>query len=72
MKYRTDLILGGAFCIFIFFYFQDSGLSVLNVLQFYFWLRDSEHREYFLILTFFELLGPGFAPYGSNAIYILD
>ena len=45
MKYRTDLILGEAFCLFIFFYFQDSGLSVLNGLQFYFWLRDSENRE---------------------------
>ena len=46
MKYRTDLILGEAFCLFIFFYFLDSGLSVLNGLQFYFWLRDSENREY--------------------------
>ena len=45
MKYRTDLILGEAFCIFIFFYFLDSGLSVLNGLQFYFWLRDSENLE---------------------------
>ena len=45
MKYRTDLILGEAFCLFIFFYFLDSGLSVLNGLQFYFWLRDSENRE---------------------------
>ena len=44
MKYRTDLILGEAFCIFIFFYFLDSGLSVLNGLQFYFRLRDSETR----------------------------
>ena len=35
MKHRTDLILGEAFCIFIFFYFPDSGLSVLNGLQFY-------------------------------------
>ena len=46
MKYRTDLILGKVFCLFIFFYFQDSGLSVSNGLQFYFWLRDSENREY--------------------------
>ena len=46
MKNRTDLILGEAFCIFIFFYFLDSGLSVLNGLQFYFRLRDSENREY--------------------------
>ena len=42
MKYRTDLILGKAFCIFIFFYFLDSGLSVLNGLQFYFWLRTND------------------------------
>ena len=46
MKYRTDLILGEAFCIFIFFYFLDSGLSVLNGLQFYFWLRGSENLQY--------------------------
>ena len=45
MKYRTDLILGEAFCIFIFFYFLDSGLSVMNGWKFYFWLRDSENRE---------------------------
>ena len=30
IKYRTDLILGEAFCMFIFFYFLDAGLSVLN------------------------------------------
>ena len=46
MKYRTDLILGKVFYLFIFFYFQDSGLSVPNGLQFYFWLRDSENREH--------------------------
>ena len=45
IKYSTDLILGEAFCIFIFFYFLDSGLSVLNGLQFYFWLRDSENPQ---------------------------
>ena len=45
MKNRTDLILGEAFCIFIFFYFLDSGLSVPNGLQFYFRLGDSENRE---------------------------
>ena len=31
MKYCTDLILVKAFCIFIFFYFPDSRLSVLRV-----------------------------------------
>ena len=30
MKYRRDLILGKAFCIFIYFNFPDSGLSLLN------------------------------------------
>ena len=30
MKYRRDLILGEAFCIFIFFHFPVSGLSLLN------------------------------------------
>ena len=33
MKYRRDLILGEAFCIFIFFHFPDSGLSLLNDLR---------------------------------------
>ena len=28
MKYRTDLILGEAFCIFIFFYSPDFGLGI--------------------------------------------
>ena len=45
MKYRTDLILGEAFCIFIFFYFLDSGLSVLNGLQFHFWLHDCKNLQ---------------------------
>ena len=35
MKYHTDLILGEAFFIFIFFYFPDSALSVLNGLQYW-------------------------------------
>ena len=30
MKYRRDLILGEAFCVFIFSHFPDSGLSQLN------------------------------------------
>ena len=33
MNYRTDLILGEAFCIF--FHFPDSGLAVLTGLHFY-------------------------------------
>ena len=33
---RTDLTLGEAFCIFSFFHFLDSGLSVLTGLNFYF------------------------------------
>ena len=33
MNYRTDLILGEAFCIF--FHFPASGLAVLTGLQFY-------------------------------------
>ena len=45
MKHRTDLSLGEAFCIFIFFHFPDSGLSVLNGIHFYFWWCDSENRE---------------------------
>ena len=45
MKYRTDLILSEAFWTFIFFYFLDAGLSVLNGLQFYFWLRDREKSQ---------------------------
>ena len=45
MKKHTDLILGEAFCIFIFFHFSDSGLSALTGLHFYFWWRDSEDTE---------------------------
>jgi len=33
MNYRTDLILGEAFCIF--FHFPDSGLPVLSGFHFY-------------------------------------
>ena len=41
MKNRQDLILGDAFCIFIFFHFPDSGLSVLLYgLLFFFLLWD--------------------------------
>ena len=49
MKYRTDLILGEAFCIIflIFFHFPNSGYSVLNGLHFYFWRRSNENREWF-------------------------
>ena len=35
MKYRTHLILGEAFCIFMLFHFLDSGLSVMNGFDFY-------------------------------------
>ena len=45
MKYRTDLILGEAFCTVVFFRFPDSGLSLSNGLYFYFLGRDSENRE---------------------------
>ena len=64
MKNRTDLILGEAFCIFIFFYFLDSGLSVLNGLQFYFRLRDSENREYRIGLPF----KPKYGDFGANSL----
>ena len=36
MNYCTDLILGKAFCIFIFFHFPDAELSVLTGLHFHF------------------------------------
>ena len=36
MNYCIDLILGKAFCIFIFFHFPDSRLSVLKGSHFYF------------------------------------
>ena len=38
MKYCTDLILVKAFCIFIFFYFPDSRLSVLKGFHFLIWM----------------------------------
>ena len=45
LKYFTDLIFGKAFCIFMFFRFPDSRLSVLNGLHFYFSWSDSANRE---------------------------
>ena len=36
MNYCTDLIVGKAFCKFIFFHFPDAELSVLTGLHFYF------------------------------------
>ena len=33
MKCYTDLIIGEAFCVYIFFYFPDLGLSVYNGLH---------------------------------------
>ena len=46
MKYGTNLISGEVFCVFIFFHFSHSGLSVLNGLNFFYsrW-RDGENRE---------------------------
>ena len=35
MNYRTGLVLGEGFCIFIFWHFPDSGLSVLTGLNFF-------------------------------------
>ena len=46
LKYCTEVILRKAFCIFIFFHFPDSRLSILNGLHIYFSLRDSAIREY--------------------------
>ena len=43
MKYCTGLIFGKAFCLFIFFYFPDSELSVLNGLHFYFLRKQRIH-----------------------------
>ena len=40
-NYRTDLILGEAFCIFIYSHFPDSGLSVLSGLHCF--RRESEN-----------------------------
>ena len=43
MKYCTELIFGKAFCLFIFFYFPDSELSVLNGLHFNFLRKQRIH-----------------------------
>ena len=50
MNYRTDLILGKDFCLFIFFHFPDSVLSLLTGLHFYFSWRDTENTELYLFL----------------------
>ena len=44
MKYYTDLILGEAFCVYIFFYFPDLGLSVYNGLRFFFYGLTEKQR----------------------------
>ena len=46
MNYRTDLILGKAFCIFIFFHFPDYEPPYEPGLHFHFWWRDKENTEY--------------------------
>ena len=46
MKYRTDLILGETFCIFIFFYSPDPGLSVLTGLKIFVFEGVIVNREY--------------------------
>ena len=51
MNYCIDLILGKAFCIFIFFHFPDSRLSVLKGFHFYFcFLTWVKTENCFLIL----------------------
>ena len=49
MNYCIDLILGKAFCIFIFFHFPDSRLSVLKGFRFYFcfltWVKTESSRN---------------------------
>ena len=46
LKYCKDLILGKAFCIFIFFHFPDSRLFVLNGLPLvYFSWSDRANQE---------------------------
>ena len=59
MKYCTDLILGMAFCIFIFFHFPDSRLSVLNGLHLCFWWHDSENQVEGTSKAFSEFVGEG-------------
>ena len=49
MNYCIDLILGKAFCIFIFFHFPDSRLSVLKGFHLYFcfltWVKTENFRS---------------------------
>ena len=45
MKYCTDLVVGEAFCIFIFFHFPDSGLFALNGLHFYFYSKSVKTED---------------------------
>ena len=55
MNYCIDLILGKAFCIFIFFHFPDSRLSVLKGFHFYFcfltWVKTENRLQKFCFGT---------------------
>ena len=51
MKYRTVLIFSEVFCLLIFFHFLDSGLSVLNDLDF-----KSSEKNSLLSFTFLKPL----------------
>ena len=62
MNYCIDMILGKAFCLFIFFHFPDSRVSVLKGFHFYFcfltWVKILNWRIHFFlteILGFFYL-----------------
>ena len=55
MNYCIDLILGKGFCIFIFFHFPYSRLSVLKGFHFYFsfltWVKTENSLEQLVILS---------------------
>ena len=45
-KNCCDLKLGESLCIFTFFHFSESGLYLLNGIDFYFEWRDTENQQY--------------------------
>ena len=72
MNYCIDLILGKAFCIFIFFHFPDSRLSVLKGFHFYFcfltWVKTE--NSYVMAQNVFILMFITYLCGKQNKVYL--
>ena len=69
MNNCIDLILGKAFCIFIFFYFRDSRLSVLKDFHFYFCFLTWVKTENIFVRHYQQATHPAYL-FSSAAVYL--